>query len=196
MQMSGKEKCTKSCEENQETNRNQICFCVYLHLHHFHIQPCWVFYWSTYSASCLLHQPGVNLCVVMIREYDDIIHYIRNGSGEQVNGEFRYAVIMELDFTFHSNWIIYVASYLLNQTRWDRKVVSCLVFWCMLWRFNTEAIKIRLYLPIKARNLCVCVCVPQISLQIRIRLTWEFQHGCCLVQGCATSDLFGLQWYR
>ena len=41
-------------------------------------------------------------------------------------------------------------------------------------------------------SVCVCVCVPQISLLIRIRLTWEFQHGCCLVKGCATLHLFGL----
>ena len=55
-------------------------------------------------------------------------------------------------------------------------------------------------LSIKARNLClsVClfVCVPQKYLQIRIRLTWKLQHGCCLVQGCAMSHLFGLQWNR
>ena len=31
--------------------------------------------------------------------------------------------------------------------------------------------------------MCVCACKPQISLQIRITLTWEFQHGCCVVQG-------------
>ena len=48
------------------------------------------------------------------------------------------------------------------------------------------------YLSIKARNLCLSVCVLQISLQIRIRLTWDFQHGCCVVQGCAISHLFGL----
>ena len=37
---------------------------------------------------------------------------------------------------------------------------------------------------IKARNLCVCLFLSY------LRLTWEFQHGCCLVQGCATTDLF------
>ena len=61
------------------------------------------------------------------------------------------------------------------------------------------------YLSIKTRKLSVCVCVcvracvrvcvPEISLQIRIRLTWEFQHGCCMVEGCATPDLFRLQRY-
>ena len=53
------------------------------------------------------------------------------------------------------------------------------------------------HLSIKARNLClsVCLCVFLKYLRIRIRLTWEFQHGCCVFQGCATSDLFGLQWY-
>ena len=62
---------------------------------------------------------------------------------------------------------------------------------------------LRVYLSIKARNLClsvcvcvcVCVCVPQISLQIRITLTWDLQHGCCVVEWCATLHLFGLQWY-
>ena len=44
--------------------------------------------------------------------------------------------------------------------------------------------------------VCVCVCVPQISLRIRITLTWDLQHGCCVVQRCATSHLFGLQWYH
>ena len=59
---------------------------------------------------------------------------------------------------------------------------------------------ISLYKTKESLSVCLsvlmCWCVGQISLHIRLRLTWDSQHGCCLVQGCATSHLFGLRWYR
>lgn len=120
MQMLGKRRAQRRVQKTRNQTEikfasvcNYICIIsAYKHVGHFTIVP------------ILHHVSWTNLWVLMVREYNDTIHYMIKGSGEQVTVNsgtlwLRYY----RDFTFHSNWMTFLSACLLNWTWWDRKGV-------------------------------------------------------------------------